>query len=325
MKIAVISAVYNEGANIERFMQSLLGQTRIPDEIILVDDGSTDSTPMLIEQQAIQQPRIKLIRQANQGPASARNQGWRAVASDICLFTDGDCVPEINWVEKIEQILLRHPDAGGAAGTYTTLNQHSSLARVIGLEIAWRYRHKPETIDAHGAYNLAIRKNLLESVGGFNEKYPVPSGEDWDLTYKISAQAPIYFEPEAIVGHFHPDRLGWYLKNQERRAFDRIRVYRDHPAKKSGDAYTGSSDMLQILFAGLVMADFLLSFLSPAFVPFLLISAFVLLLLPLSRILFIYKQTDVQTAGNAAFFFFLRSFAWCIGATRGILRFGFPF
>ena len=64
--------------------------------------------------------------------------------------------------------------------------------------------------------------------------YPVPSGEDWDLTYRISENHRIVFVPEAIVGHYHPDKFIPYMKNQERRGFDRVKIYKDFPGKKEG-------------------------------------------------------------------------------------------
>src|ERR1700754_2141020 len=97
--IAVTVAVYNEQALIEPLLAALLAQTRVPDEIIVVDDGSTDTTADKIQRYAAREPRIRYLHQLNAGPASARNRAWRAAHSDICLFTDGDCVPERDWIE----------------------------------------------------------------------------------------------------------------------------------------------------------------------------------------------------------------------------------
>ena len=200
---------------------------------------------------------MKVISQKNTGPAAARNQAWNISKCDICVFTDGDCVPEQNWIEEIIKP-FNDPDVGASAGTYKTLNIHSLLARFIGHEIAWRYRNVSGEIEAHGTYNLAVRKSILEKVGGLNEEYSKASGEDWDVTYRISEISKIIYKPEAVVGHYHPEKFCWYIKNQVRRGFDRAKVYKDHPDKRESDNYTGKLIKYQVLFSGLFIPSLFL-------------------------------------------------------------------
>jgi len=333
MKVAVVSAVYNEEKQVGLLLESLLTQTRVPDEIVMVDDGSTDQTAWLIECCARHYPSVRLIRNTNQGPAASRNIAWRAAHSDIVIFTDGDCVPNHDWVEKIltgfvsengavpTTVDQRKTQVGAVGGTYRTLNDHSILARFVGYEIAWRYRNVYGEIDAHGAYNLAIRKKVLEEVGGFDESYKTPSGEDWDLTYRISRQYKILFVPEAIVAHAHPEAFWPYMRNQVRRGFDRIKLYNDHPEKRGGDAYTGGIVKYQVLAAGLLPFSLCL-------LPFRGLCA-----VPVGLFLFLFCSCwnsfgFIFLRDPAAAFYgirvqFFRCFAWAWGALRGVLRFGF--
>lgn len=317
MRVAVTSAVFNEEKNITRFLEALLAQTRRPDEIILVDDGSRDRTAAVIADFSARHPFIRCISQENKGPASARNRAWKNASSDICIFTDGDCVPEPDWIEKLLPP-FEDPGVGAAAGTYKTLNPGNILARFIGLEIAWRYRNIQGDINAHGSYNLAVRRSLLEEVGGFKEDYPFPSGEDWDLTYKISDRSKIRYVPEAIVGHYHPEDLLWYLKNQMRRGYDRIRVYRDHPEKKRSDTYTGSLVKYQVAAAALWLPAVLLSdvFLFTAWVPdALLFFLFVTTLIPFPY----FMEHDTAAAFASIPIQMIRFFAWAWGAFAGYI------
>jgi glycosyltransferase involved in cell wall biosynthesis len=320
MKTVVVSAVHNEEKHIGKLLESLLAQTRMPDEIVLVDDGSQDSTAEVIERYAQRHPVIRFIRNSNQGPATSRNIAWRAARSDVVIFTDGDCVPDPDWIEKLMEC-FEVESAVAAAGTYRTLNKDRVLARFVGHEIAWRYRNAPSEVDAHGAYNLAVRKNVLEEMNGFEESYKVPSGEDWDLTYRISRKYKILYTPEAVVAHAHPEVFWEYMKNQVRRGYDRIKLYNDYPEKRSGDVYTGRIVKYQVLAAGLFpFTLFLMPFQGFRLIPL----AFFLFLFGTcwNSFGFICKR-DPSAAFYGVGVQFARCFAWAWGAFKGVLRFGF--
>lgn len=320
MRVCVISAVFNEEENISRLLNALVTQTRIPDEIIIVDDGSTDATPSIIQTYAAKYPFITYIHQENRGPAAARNKAWRSSRADVFLFTDGDCVPEPVWVEAM---LKPFGDllVGATAGTYKTLNPENLLARFIGLEIAWRYRHVSGEVDAHGSYSLGIRRTVLEEIGGYKEAYRKPSGEDWDLTYKISRRYKIIFTPEAVVGHYHPESFIWYMKNQTRRGYDRMRVYKDHSDKRGGDTYTGSIVKYQVAGAALLVPA--LAFAAPVFPgSFLVPLVIALFLFATAWIPFpYYLDHDPAVAAASIPIQFARFFAWMAGGVAGYVKF----
>lgn len=322
LKAAVIVAVFNEEQHLSGLLDSLLSQTRPPHEIIIVDDGSTDSTPALLKSYAARDSRVRIFRQKNRGPAAARNLGWKESVSDLCVFTDGDCVPEADWLEKLLPA-LDHPEAGAAAGTYKTLNKHSLLARFIGHEIAWRHSRAGDTVDAHGSFNLAVRKSVLEETRGFKEFYKKPSGEDFDLTYRISRKWKIAFVRSAVVGHYHPEKFWGYMKNQCRRGYDRMLVYRDHPEKKSGDSYTGGAAKYQVLGAGALLFSLVIL---PSFIPGVVwlrwFSFGLVLFCSFAGFPYIMAR-DPKAAVYGVFVSFARSFFWFSGAAAGMLQFYF--
>lgn len=321
MKVAVTIAVYNEERNSRALIESLLRQSRQPDEIVIVDDGSRDGTARIIRGYAEKYPLIKYIHQQNRGPAAARNMAWRNADVDICVFTDGDCVPEPDWLEKL-LVPFADPGIGATAGTYKTLNVHSVLARFIGWEIAWKYRNVRGTVDAHGSYNLAVRKGILEAIGGFDETYPFPSGEDWDMTYKISASSKLLFIPGAIVGHYHPENFMGYMKNQIRRGIDRMKVYKDHPERRKGDVYTPFYIKYQVLAAGGVIP--LLPLFYPIFKGSFLVPSSLLLFQVLTSLLpfTFFLKHDPPVAFCSITIQLCRNLAWFIGLVKGLVKFG---
>lgn len=320
IKAAITLGAYNEENNIGKFLDAALRQTYMPSEIIIVDDGSTDKTAEIVKKYAASHPIIKYIYQKNSGPACARNNAWKNSNADVCVFTDGDCVPKENWIEELIKP-LEDDSVAAAGGGYETINKDKILARFIGYEIDYRYRNIGKEITAHGTYNLAVKKNVLKEVGGFDEKYKRPSGEDWDLTYRISQKYKIIFVRSAIVGHNHPEKFWPYMKNQYFRGLDRIRVYKDHPKKINGDNYTPSIIKFQVA-ASLALIPCLVliypfskfSYLIPLFI-FLFLLASSLISFP-----YFFKK-DALTAIYSIPVQLCRNYAWALGAVAGVLYF----
>ena len=263
MRISVCVALYNEEKHLRYLLDALLGQTKKPEEIIFVDDGSMDKTKEMIESYAKGNESIRYCYQKNKGPASARNRAWRNSTGDIVVFTDGDCVPNSDWLEEIARPFEDH-SVGAVGGAYKTINKESLLAGFIGYEFERKYEiieKKGNLLDSHGTYNLAIRKEILKEMGGFSEDYPCASCEDLDLTYKVSKKYKIVFSRNAVVGHFHPDNLfNFIFRNQVRRGFDRVKLYKDHRDKASNDSYTERIIKYQVGIAGLSLASLFLFF-----------------------------------------------------------------
>jgi glycosyltransferase involved in cell wall biosynthesis len=209
-------------------------------EVIVVDDGSTDRTAA-----KAQGAGAVVVRQANLGPAQARNNGWRAAQGEVVLFTDSDCKPHRDWARKILAGFTNR-EVGAAAGSYGIWNPQAWLARCIQQEIMNRHAKMGEFIRAFGSYNVAIKKEVLEKLNGFDDIYPRASGEDNDLSYRIlEAGLTIAFRRDALVDHLHQERIFPYLKEQARHGYYRMLIYRTHPKMVTGDDYTGIKDIIE--------------------------------------------------------------------------------
>ncbi len=99
MRASVIVPAYNAAPTIENCLRTLTRQDlpRADYEIILVDDGSTDTTPQLAQPFA----QVRLIRCRHRGPAAARNRGAREARGEFLFFTDADCEPTTNWIQNL--------------------------------------------------------------------------------------------------------------------------------------------------------------------------------------------------------------------------------
>jgi glycosyltransferase involved in cell wall biosynthesis len=115
MRISVIIPAYNAVAYIERAIQSVLAQTRPAEEIIIINDGSTDNTAKVLQRY---EGQIRIIHQSNAGVSAARNAGIRAATGDWIAFLDADD----EWLpEKLQlqsELLIRHPTLCWVTGNF---------------------------------------------------------------------------------------------------------------------------------------------------------------------------------------------------------------
>src|SRR5580693_1633741 len=108
MRISVIIAAYNSEATIRATLDSVLKQTAPPDEILVMDDGSTDQTPSLLKSY---EPRVTVHTQANGGPGSARNGLIARARGEMIAFLDSDDLWHPRYLEEQQKLYDRYPEA----------------------------------------------------------------------------------------------------------------------------------------------------------------------------------------------------------------------
>lgn len=311
MNVSVVIPGRNVAGTIRECLESIipmLGQHGIQ-EIIFVDDGSTDATAQIVRGYP-----IRYIRGEAGGPGAARNKGWRAARSDLIWFVDADCLAEPDSLP----ILLEHmkdPQVDAVGGSYGNACEHSLLACLIHEEIVERHLRMPSRVNFLATFNVLYRRHVLEEVGGFDERYL--KAQDAELAYRMRQRGmQLAFDPRSRVKHHHPVRLLPYLRTQFFQAFWRIFLYGRHPAKMKGDSYSSSVDHIQPILAVVMLGMVVLTFLAPIFWALLLVA----LLLALVQLPMTFRLT--RRCGTRYLLFSLmsfgRSFARGIGMIAGI-------
>ncbi|MFQ5963106.1 MAG: glycosyltransferase [Candidatus Scalinduaceae bacterium] len=314
--ISVIVPVYNGEKTIESCIKSLQNQS-CPNEtyeIIVVDDGSTDSSPNILEGLG-----IRFITQPNRGPATARNRGAQIAKGNILLFTDADCVADKRWIEEMVRP-FSNPEIVGVKGSYKTL-QKELIARFAQAEFEERYRLQKrfEFIDFVDSYSAGFRKDVFFEIGGFDESFPLPDHEDVDLSYRLSrAGKKMVFNPKAFIYHQHPNSLIRYLRIKFRRAFWRMVVYKRYPEKILKDTYTPPNLKFQVLFFYCIIFSFLGAFFSYYFVCIFIIALLLFFFTTINFTLIILKD-DMRVGLLAPVFLFLRASALGFGIIYGVV------
>jgi len=279
------------------------------EEIIFVDDGSTDRTAEIVARHP-----VRVIKGRGSGPGTARNLGWRAARTPLIWFVDADCVAEDGALE----VLLGHledPAVAGAGGSYGNMHPDSLLACLIHEEIVARHDRMPERVDFLATFNVVYRRSVLEQVGGFDERFL--KAQDAELSFRArKAGYSLGFDPRSRVRHHHPVSLASYLATQKRQGYWRVWLYLEHPEAIKGDSYSGLVDHVQPPLAVLSLA------LSPA----LLLGPAALLELPLVSALaaaqvpgtarLIARTSDARYAWFAPLGF-VRAYARGVGLLQG--------
>lgn len=237
----------NGASRIGKCLDALSNQIAGRDvEILVVDDGSSDDTAKVAQSFA----GVRLISQANAGPAAARNRGALEATGSILLFTDDDCVPMPDWLEAMLEP-FNDPEVVAAKGIYRTRQPHLA-ARFVQIEYEDRYRLMSglASIDFIDTYSAAFRRGSFLEMSGYDNSFPVACAEDVELSYRMSARGwKMIFAPAAIVYHTHPNRIWQYLKKKYKFAFWRVLAVRKNPSKGVKDSHTPQIMKLQLLFA----------------------------------------------------------------------------
>ena len=248
-------------------------------EIIVVNDGSTDNTAEVVESYSA----VRLITQANAGPAAARNHGASEARGTIILFTDDDCVPMPGWLEAMLEP-FEDAEIVGAKGVYRT-SQKTLVARFVQIDYEDRYRlmGAHDSIDFIDTYSAAFRRDRFLEMTGYDTSFPVACAEDIELSYRMSARGwKMKFVPNAVVCHTHPDTLSKYLKKKYKFAFWRVLAVRKNPGKAMKDTHTPQLMKVQLLFAPALLLGVAidLAVRPPAPVSLIVLATFVVSTLP---------------------------------------------
>jgi GT2 family glycosyltransferase len=249
---SVIIPTYNGANKIGRCLEALRQQDCTQRfEVIVVSDGSTDGTLEILRRF----PEARVIKQANAGPAEARNRGAREAAGKILVFTDDDCEPFPNWLTKMLEPFA-DPEVVGTKGIYRT-RQREIAARFVQIEYEDRYRlmcREPK-IDFIDTYSAAFRRARFLEIGGYDSAFPVACAEDVELSYRMSSKGwKMVFTPSAIVYHLHPPTLAAYFKRKFKFAFWRVMAVRNTPSKAIKDSHTPQLMKIQLLLVPSVVA-----------------------------------------------------------------------
>jgi len=210
LQVALICTVFNEERSIARFIDSVNGQTVLPDEMVVVDGGSDDRTCQLIEDRLDKRVRLNLIidstcnRRFVSGPiARGRNCAIRSASFEHILVTDAGCVLDRDWVRRLKGRLAEGADV--VSGCYRP-QPGTRFQNLVGSIFcpAVEYKHAKDFLPS--SRSIAFTRRIWREVGGYPED--TYTGEDTKFDLLLFAKTErVVIESAAIVFWEMPEDL----------------------------------------------------------------------------------------------------------------------
>lgn len=241
-KISVIIPTYNSSSYITRTLDSVLSQSVLPDEIVIVDDGSSDNTIEVIEEYKKLNKEvlenIKVFQQKNMGAGATRNRAVKEATGDWIAFLDSDDIWMAGKMEVVRASMETHPDSTIIAHDEYAVDEKDMEARRL-CSLHKGYDESKDLFIQLYEGNLfstscmVIKKEIIERAGGFDET--LRSAQDYDLWIRCGMYGNLFYIPEPY--EIYVTREGNITANTYRRYNCELRIcrkYTDELIKRVG-------------------------------------------------------------------------------------------
>jgi glycosyltransferase involved in cell wall biosynthesis len=219
VEISVVIPTWERAAALEGCLLALAAQTLARDrfEVIVCDDGSRAPIADALEATLrTLQPRlaVRIVRQRNAGPAAARNRAAAAADGRWLAFTDDDCRPAPDWLERLLAHFALTPDVliGGGLRTQGTADRYALATQAI-MDFVYADQERRGGVRLFSTSNLALPAAGFARLGGFSGAFLLAAGEDYDLCarWQASGGAALY-APDAVIVHEHALTLAGFCR-----------------------------------------------------------------------------------------------------------------
>ncbi len=251
---SLVIPTYNRPQELAVALASVLRQTRLPEQLVIIDDGQLDAVPL---QEALESAGVEVLYRRKSAPdlPTSRNIGIRISSGDVVLFLDDDVQLEPDYIAQMLAPLEADPDGriagvGGRILNFRKLRPTHRLRRLFdrfflvsgGIEgrvlpsgfttnygSTFNPPDRPYRVDVISGGVAAWRRRVFEEFR-FTENYRVHcAGEDQDFSYQVSRRYPLLLNPHAGLRHFEaPSMRHDRYQSARRFLFDRYRFFRKH-------------------------------------------------------------------------------------------------
>lgn len=241
--VSVIIPVYNDTSRLRLCLQALAQQTYPKDkyEIVVIDNGSTDDVKKVTDLF----PKVVLTYEGKPGSYAARNKGLEIAKGAVLAFTDSDCIPASDWLEKGVQHFLATPNCGIAAGKIEFFFQQPSQPNAVELYDSVELLQQKEYVRQQwgATANLFTAPVVLDRVGPFNAE--LKSGGDLEWGKRVAAHGyAVVYSPDSVVSH--PARSSF--KDIRKKMLRRLGGIYTMAGLNKGDGHTVRSQLSQKIF-----------------------------------------------------------------------------
>ena len=226
VSLSIIVPSYNGANRLPALLLAVAGQLRREDEVIVVDDCSTDATALVAREAGSKVVSLE----KNKGVGNARNVGAANADKEVLVFFDDDVRPVADYLDTVRQIFA-DGNIDFRQGLCTCAGDNEGIWQRVGSYL-WRHYMETKFVGegqrCSAFYSLAfcVRKGVLEKAGGFRNHYMSAGGEEFEIASRMSRICDIIVEPRLEVDH-EWKRLGHRLRT----VFVRATKYLDATAE----------------------------------------------------------------------------------------------
>ena len=229
-RVSIVVCTYNGGRTLDQCLASLLGLDYLNYEVIVVDDGSTDDTRLILGRYS----SVRAIHQENLGLSAARNVGLQASTGEIVAYIDSDCFADTDWLTCLIDQLERTGAAAVGGPNLTSPGGWlaSSVAASPGQPA--HVLVDDQTAEHIPGCNMAFRREVLSAINGFDPQFR-RAGDDVDVCWRLQHEGYwITFAPGAMVWHHRRSTPRRYLRQQAGYGEAEGLLHFKHPDKFTG-------------------------------------------------------------------------------------------
>jgi glycosyltransferase involved in cell wall biosynthesis len=215
--VSVIIPCYNHGRFLQQAIDSVVRQTYIPIEVIVVDDGSTDTTKTV----ALRNTQVRYVYQSNQGLSAARNTGISHSTGDYLVFLDADDLLYSHAIAYNVKMLLNHPEVAFVSGGHNKVDIDLNILKTTKRIVLTNHYRNFLQINYIGMHaTVMYRRSIFDTI---RFDVTLRACEDYDLYLTIAAKYPVLHHTEVLT------------------------AYRQHQTNMSSDSLMMLSIALQVL------------------------------------------------------------------------------
>ncbi len=240
--ISVVVPSYNRRDVLRRVLAAYERQkpADLPFEVVVVDDGSPDGTAEMLAELRPRRFALRFARQANQGPAKARNRAFSLARGELVLITGDDIEPRPNFLAEHWRGHEERPEEGAVILGLTLWPPGAELTATMrhidgpgAQQFSYAHMRNGEEYDFRHLYtsNVSLKRRLLErEPAGFSADFSAAAFEDAELGYRLARHgARIYYRHHARAHHHHPYGAAAFFRRQERCGAMAVVLWRKWP------------------------------------------------------------------------------------------------
>ncbi len=237
-RVSILIPSYNRAKELERCLMSLfvLEYPLTCLEIVVVDDGSTDETPVMLRQLSARYPHLRVVtHQSRQGVGMSRNSGAAAARYELHAYIDSDCVATPQWLAQLVPA-FQDQRLAAVGGMIRAFDCHSVIGRYEDVRSSLYMGARPQQVRPEGPLtylptaNLLVRRSMWRHLGGFAA---LSQGEDVDFCRRLlETGATIHYLPDGVVYHDYRTNLATFLAIRAAYASAEAVLLQRHPHER---------------------------------------------------------------------------------------------